>query len=266
MKAALFLVATLGACSGTLDSGGGGGGGEGERQFSSNVGPMLRTACAACHEAAGQGPAFLGDTGDSDDYLQVVSNSRVVGNFVPANALLLTKGSHSGVQWWSPDQESKITAWLVAEAEDFGEGGFPDVMAAWAGCMTLENWTDSRMGEWANKQTDQGATCGGCHNDGEYNFHANGTSETMFAQQRTALGITSFFQVSSAGPTPEVVPSQAKLRSKCIGANLHPGAAVDDEYVEYLDRFHQLTRATMAAGLCEPPGYKTPGAPPDPGI
>ncbi len=255
MKAAVLIVA-LGACSGNID-GGGPAGGAGESMFSSTVSPMLRTACAGCHEGAGAGPAFMGEAGGDDDYLQLLSNSRVVGNFNSASALLLTKGSHSGATWWDPGQQAKIAAWLDAELADFGDNGIPDVLAEWVGCMTIQNWNDSGIGEWANKETDQDATCGGCHSDGEYGFHANATSDTMFIQQRTSLGIGSFFQVSAAGVTPEVVPAAAKLRSKCSGANLHPSCAVDDEYVEYLDRFYKLTRATLAAGLCNPPGYKT---------
>ena len=64
--------------------------------------------------------------------------------------------------------------------------------------------------------------------------------------------------MSAAGQTPEVVATIDKLRSKCAGANLHPACAVDDQYVEYLQRFHALTRATMAAGLCKEPGYFEP--------
>ncbi len=255
MKAVL-LIAALGACSGSIDNDTPAGG-EGESMFASTVAPLLREACAGCHEGAGTGPAFLGETGGGDDYLQLLSNSRVVGNFQSATALLLTKGSHSGSSWWDAGQQAKISAWLAPELADFGDNGIPDVLAEWVGCMTIENWNDSRIGEWANKQTDQDATCGGCHSDGEYNFHANATSDTMFIQQRTALGIGSFFQVSAAGETPEVFPTTAKLRSKCSGANLHPGCAVDDEYVEYLDRFYKLTRATLTAGLCGPAGYKT---------
>jgi len=123
--------------------------------------------------------------------------------------------------------------------------------------MTLENWDDARMYEWANKRTADGNTCGGCHADGEYGFHANPTGDVMFAQQRTQRGIGSFFQVSAAGPAPSVAPAIDKLRNKCAGGNLHPACAVDDQYVEYLERFHSLTRAMMAAGLCDQPGYKT---------
>jgi mono/diheme cytochrome c family protein len=247
------LVALAG-CTGLIDTNDGTAR-EGEQRFSSSVSPMLRSACASCHEGASSGPAFLGEAGSDDDYLQVMS-SRILGNFDPTKALLLTKGAHSGVTWWTADQQSKITAWLELEARELNEGGSVDVMAEWAGCMTLTNWTESRMGDWAGKQTDQQSTCGGCHADGEYGFFANPTRETMFAQQRTQSGISSFFQVSVLGAKPEVVPAFAKLRSKCSGSQLHPGAAVDDEYVEYLDRFYHLTRAMLHAGVCEPAGYK----------
>jgi hypothetical protein len=257
MKAGVLIggALALAGCTGDIDTGDGGG--EGAKRFASNVEPMLRSTCAGCHEGAAPGPAFLGESGAADDYLQVTSSSRVVGSFDPAKALLLTKGSHSGVTWWTADQQAKITDWLTVEASDVGSGPV-DLMAQWAGCMTLANWTESRMGEWANKRTDQNSTCGGCHSDGEFGFFANATREVMFAQQRTPSGVSSFFQVSAATGVREVVPAFAKLRSKCSGAGLHPGAAVDDEYVEYLDRFYHLTHAMLGAGTCESSGYPTP--------
>lgn len=264
MKSGVLLVA-LAACTGTIGEEEDMAGGAGEAAYSGKVSSMMRSQCASCHEAAGAGPAFLGAAGGGDDYTAILSNARVVGGFEPANALVLTKGPHSGAQWWTADQQAAITDWLVKEREDFGSGNVSDLMAAWAGCMTIENWNDSKMAQWTAKQTDQGSTCGGCHADGEYGFFANPTSQTMFDQNRTAAGIASFFQVSAAGATPEVVPTIDKLRSKCSGANLHPACAVDDQYVEYLQRFHNLTRATMAAGLCKEPGYFDPAAPPPAG-
>jgi len=255
MKAAIFIVA-LGACTGTINTDESGSNPQ-EQMFAATVAPMLRGTCSTCHEAAGAGPAFLGAAGPDDDYAALIANSRVVGGFQAASALILTKGSHSGVTWWTPNQQATITAWLDAESASRDATDQTDVLAIWAGCMTIENWNDSQMAMWAQKQTDQGSTCGGCHADGEYGFHANPTSALMFAQQRTQLGITSFFQVSAAGTTPEVAPSTDKLRSKCSGANLHPACAVDDQYVDYLKRFHQLTRTMMEAGLCEEPGYRS---------
>jgi hypothetical protein len=226
---------------------------EGEKMFASTVQSMLRGQCAACHEGAGAGPAFLGASGATDDYEALTANGRVVGGYDAGTALLLTKGTHSGVTWWSSMQQSTITSWLGAEAGGHGPGEVTDVMAAWVGCMTLQNWDASGIGNWADKQTDQGATCGGCHADGEHGFHANPTGDIMFAQQRTSVGISSFFQVSGSGT---VTPAFDKLKNKISGGNLHPRAAVDDQYVEYLDRFFKLTRATMGAGLCNEPGYR----------
>lgn len=253
MKAA-FLIVALAACTGDIGEQQADMRSEGERMFNSTVQPMLRGQCVGCHEGAGVGPSFLGAPGATDDYTALLANGRVVGGLDAGTALLLTKGAHSGATWWTAQQQSTITSWFAAEAAATGPGGITDVMAVWASCMTLENWDESGMGNWADKQTDQGATCGGCHADGEYGFHANPTSDIMFAQQRTQIGIGSFFQVSAAGA---VVPAFDKLRNKVSGGNLHPSSAVDDQYVEYLDRFHKLTRAMMDAGLCGEPGYKT---------
>jgi cytochrome c553 len=260
---AVALVASLGACVGEIAEDGAGGTTQNQKMFASTVDPLLRAKCAGCHEGAGAGPAFLGAPDSADDYVALLSDGRVVGGF-ETSALLLTKGSHQGVQWWTAEQESTITAWLVAEAATKDVTGTVDVMAQWAGCMTIENWNASKMAMWAQKQTDQNATCGGCHADGEYGFHANPTSDIMFAQQRTAVGISSFFQVSAAGDTPSVAPAVDKLRSKCSGANLHPACAVDDQYVDYLNRFYQLTRSMLEAGLCDEPGYQTTTTPTGP--
>jgi hypothetical protein len=44
----------------------------------------------------------------------------VVGNWVPANASLLTKGAHDGgnAPAWTQPQKDTITMWLLAEAEE----------------------------------------------------------------------------------------------------------------------------------------------------
>lgn len=259
MRSPLLLIALggFGACTGVI--------GEppaaeeqteAQRMFSSSVSPILRSQCVACHEGATSGPPFIGQAGAADDYSALRSNGRIVGGF-DASALLLTKGPHSGAQWWTADQATAITTWFELERANTTPGDqVGDVMALWVGCMTLENWDDSMMGTWAAKPTDQGATCGGCHADGEHGFHANPTSDIMFAQQRTQIGADSFFQVSAAGAEPSVVPAFDKLRNKCGGGNLHPRCGVDDQYVEYLERFYKLTLAVKNAGLCNEPGYK----------
>jgi len=270
VKGGLLLLLGLTACVGTIedeDNQANGTGGAGQATYASRVAPMMRGQCASCHEAAGPGPAFLGAGGAGDDYTALRSNGRVLGGFEPASALVLTKGPHAGATWWNDDQKVAITDWMAKEREGLAGGGdTSDLMATWAGCMTIDNWNDSKMALWANKQTDVEATCGGCHSSGEYGFFASPTSQTMFDQQRTASGIGSFFQVGVGSAGPEVVAAFDKLRGKCSGANLHPGCAVDDQYVEYLRRYYELTRTTMEAGLCDAPGYFDPTAtPPPPG-
>lgn len=257
MRIAILLVAVTG-CAGIIgEDEGGPDATEGQNMYQSTVSPMLRSQCASCHEGAGAGPAFLGQGGAEDDYVALRQNARIVGSFQSSDALLLTKGSHQGIGWWSTQQQEQITKWLDLElsAGIVVDGG--DVLAAWAGCMTLENWDDAMMYRWADKQTDQGATCGGCHAEGEYGFFANPTDDIMYAQQRTQRGIPSFFQVAVTGTTMTVTPAIDKLRNKCAGGNLHPACAVDDEYVDYLKRYASLTQAMLNAGLCDAPGYKT---------
>lgn len=263
MRSPLLFIAVgalgaLGACSGVIgEDPTAGEQTEAQRTFSSTVSPLLRGQCAACHEGATSGPPFIGQAGGDDDYSALRSNGRIVAGF-DDSAPLLTKGPHSGAQWWTASQAATITSWFALERDNTLPGDqVGDVMAVWAGCMTLDNWNDSMMGMWAAKQTDQGATCGGCHGEGEHGFHANPTSDIMFAQQRTQIGIDSFFQVSAAGAEPSVVPAFDKLRNKCGGGNLHPRCGVDDQYVAYLERFYELTLAVQHAGLCGEPGYKT---------
>jgi mono/diheme cytochrome c family protein len=149
VKRGILLVA-LAACTGTIGAEGDLEGGAGQAAYAGKVASMMRSQCSACHESGGSGPAFLGSTGGDDDYTAILSNARIVGGFEPANALVLTKGTHSGAQWWNADQLAAITNWLVKEREDFGAGNVSDLMAAWAGCMTIENWNDSKMASTAS--------------------------------------------------------------------------------------------------------------------
>src|SRR5687767_11457697 len=132
---AIIAIALLTSCAGQV--GEMEEGAEGKSTFNSEVAPALRSQCAACHEAGGSGPPFMGTNGPTDDYTALLANSRIVGGFQPGAALLLTKGPHAGARWWDAEQIKSITDWLIEESEDFGPGGAVDILAAWAGCMTI---------------------------------------------------------------------------------------------------------------------------------
>ncbi len=126
-----LLAALVAGCVGTLtpvdddDTGGGGdddtGGGSVARQmFDDDVAPLLQATCASCHAGTGGvvAPKFLGTTGITGYYANVVGQTALVGAFNPAAATLLTKGAHSSARAWTTTESDTITMWLLAEADE----------------------------------------------------------------------------------------------------------------------------------------------------
>jgi mono/diheme cytochrome c family protein len=124
-----LLALMLGACVGTLEpvDGTGGGGGDDDgggtsvarQMFTDDVAPLMG-ACAGCHTgAAGSTPLkFLGTGAATGYYTAITAQTSVVGNFIPGNASLLTKGAHQGVAAWTTAQSDTISMWLLAEAQE----------------------------------------------------------------------------------------------------------------------------------------------------
>ncbi|HEU5059928.1 MAG TPA: hypothetical protein VFU21_25530 [Kofleriaceae bacterium] len=132
-----------------------------------------------------------------------------------------------------------------------------DLLAEWAGCMTLEQWEGSRMGAWANKPSSLGTICSDCHADGLAFFYANPASAQMFETNRYRRFVTGFFTVTTDEETglPDIAPAWSKLVAKGEGQNNHPLYAVGpgERYFEYLEVFARATRDARTAGLCGPP-------------
>jgi hypothetical protein len=122
-----LLALTLGACVGTLEPVDGTGGGDDDgggtsvarQMFDDDVAPMM-AGCAGCHTgAAGTQPLkFLGTGAATGYYQAITTEATVVGNFIPGNASLLTKGAHQGVAAWTTAQSDTISMWLLAEAQE----------------------------------------------------------------------------------------------------------------------------------------------------
>lgn len=126
-----FAVAALVAtgCVGTLepiDPGGGGDGPDagagslGRQIFDDEVAPMIGI-CASCHTGPADlvgdtSPNFMGTGGVANYYPAITAAPTVVGNFIPANATLLTRGAHEGVLAWDATQADTISMWLLTEA------------------------------------------------------------------------------------------------------------------------------------------------------
>jgi len=233
------------------------------------VSPILNASCAGstCHEGTGSPSKFLGQTGTDDNYDAMIAQPAAHGGYADGAPVLskVELGNHFGTSY-TEAQSQAISDWLVAERTAAADGGTPppviavagDPLAEWSGCMTLGNWNQANMGNWADKQTNGDGPCSTCHNDGEYRFAANGNNETMFRQNRTSMYVISFVTVSTdALGNMEVVPALEKLRRMGNGTTLHPLYNVNENNQQFLDldEFVELTRKTMADGDCLAPGY-----------
>jgi hypothetical protein len=265
---------------------------DGEALFQQDILPMI-TGCGAaglCHTGEGTDPLkFLGLGGQENYYSSIVNYAQVHGGWEMAQASMVTKleldaanvGNHYGYLPWDQQQLETIQAWFAAEkiarAGDNGGGGEPTepggptdsrtLLAEWSGCMTLENWEASNMGDWDNKGTNNGA-CANCHNEGQFWININPNSEIMFEMNRYELFITGFFAPKmNPDGTGEIVPAYDKLVRVGQGntaGSLHPTFNTDienDQYFQYLTEFYELTKALKDAGQCGPPGFPDPNAP-----
>ena len=91
-------------------------------------------------------------------------------------------------------------------------------LAKFSGCMTKQNFVDSEMYRWANKDA-EGSTCSSCHQDGLARFNTNPDRNIMFTMNRYEVFILGFFTVAVDPITAEnkVVIDKAKLENKGKG-------------------------------------------------
>ena len=258
------------------------------QQYEADVEPLLASACQSCHVGALDAPTdlsynFLGPT-PGDFYVALTADSAIIGGFNPDLATLITKGEHDGgaARAWTDAEKATITEWLITEAEerdvplddgtDTPPGGTAtpttsrEALAQWAGCMSIDDWLQSQVFQWANKGSDRGQ-CESCHNQGAGGFFANDDENLMFEMNRYEIYITTFFTArpkNIANPSEgyEVVLNEQKLRAKANTVG-HPAYNPDGgNQMQYLRDFYDLTMARMAAGTCGPAGFPTtPPAP-----
>jgi hypothetical protein len=172
--------------------------------FDEKVKPILAQMCDSCHaeKAVDQtgGPDFLGVT-QEDYYAKLVAESRFV-SAVPEQSYLLTKGAHLGPAF-AADQYAIVLQWLQLEAaQDTGGGGGVfegptgvELIEKFAGCMTLEQWTENEMQTVALQPTQPGTPCASCH--------ASGTGANYMTNPNTEAGIEEGFINMSEPPLVE---------------------------------------------------------------
>jgi hypothetical protein len=243
-----------------------------EELFNATVRPIVqRCSGEACHAGVGATPLkFLG-TGPVDDFYEsITSFPSVTGNYAPGLANMLMKidaGNHYAAGY-TPEERQLIVDWLTAEnvTRNDGDGdGTPDPppvgdpFAEWSGCMTIDNWNASNMGDWSDKGSDEGP-CQNCHADGAWRFNTNPTNNTMFEMNRYQLYIIGFFTVKvETDGSQTIIPATDKIVRMGNGTTLHPRFNVNPDNQDFLnlEEFYNLTMQAKAAGQCAPPGFPT---------
>lgn len=223
--------------------------------FMTTVEPILKASCdgVGCHGTFP--PAFLA----GDIYDNVAGTPVLHGNFTVEGAQLLTTIETGHYIGYSEEEKSAIETWILAEAslgtEDVAEDvplTTRQVLAQFSGCMTLDNWEEADMGDWARYNAD-GNQCRGCHNAGLSGFNTNGDSEVMFETNRLITPnpfILGFFTVDQLADPPAVVPAHGKLDLMGDGGGpggIHPQYSYNEnnEYYQRLQEFHDLTMLYM---------------------
>jgi hypothetical protein len=253
-----------------------GGGDEGQARllFDSTVKPFLQAACSACHAGTVIAPLkYLGPDPAGDYYPYVVADSSVTGGFDPVLSNLIGQGLHDGgnARALTQGEIDLVSDWMILEAAERGvdptdPGGNPvgdptsrDLLAQFSACMSIDDWIDTQMGDWADKGSTQGA-CYSCHTDGAGGFIAPQDENLMYEMNKYEIFIKTFFttRVETSGAE-SVVPNLPKLigKSDTVG---HPefNAGTNDEDMIALEDFYQRTMARKAAGTCPPAGFPIP--------
>ena len=249
--------------------------------YEASIQPLMTAKCSQCH--AGENAiatAFLTEINGSS-YNTILAYNEITGGFGLGPATLLTKGAHSGSEWWDDGEEALIQQWFDAEkaaaetdeddvviVDPIDDGDAEPVaitdglglMREWSGCMTLENWEEANMGSWANKRAEDAGgndkTCQDCHADGLLRFNTDPDSSLMFTFNRYQLYMIGFFsqEFDPATGAGMMVPNIPRLVRAGNGTTGHPeyNTNPNDQYMLRLQEFYELTLETKANGECGP--------------
>ena len=241
--------------------------------FDNTVEPILSANCAGAGCHAEISPIFI--VGGVADYSAVVQSSALHGgSFDVESARLLTKidEGHQAIVY-SDDERQSIVTWINAEkALNNGSGGGDnviasdrEVLAAFSGCMTINNWNTVLMGDWADHRA-EGQPCYACHSQGLSDFNTNQDPTIMFEKNKRFSPnpfILGFYTVGRDELTgdPVIIPAHIKLELMAEGGGeggIHPTFEYGpgNAYYQKLESFLNLTNAYMAENpACKDLGF-----------
>ena len=183
----------------------------------------------------------------------------LVGTYTTASAGILTKvkqASGHNAAVYTADDESKIGAWLSAEATERA-GTMPPVdpiakLRDWSGCMSLENFTAANMPiAWGALAASNQQRCANCHQAGLDTFlTGNGNNGEAFFNglASTKDFLTKYFTVDGTG---QVIINTASMTNAATTLPNHPRFnALDNAGMTALNAFYTATKARVT---CDPP-------------
>lgn len=308
--ASVSLVGCVGELDGGMGGGDNGSGGIGpgtnpnpnpdsqaRKKFEQNVYPIITavgssTDCVTCHSAAGPVGNVAGFVAPdvASAYATVTSYQRVVGNFAPSGAGIVTKiaGGHQG-KAYTQAQLDTISDWLNTEVTERSSGGggtgsgggatgetysqaTSRVMNQWSACMSIANFNAANMAtSWGNMQSNNGERCATCHSTGGYGFMATTVAETaaggppgLFTTMATnKYYLVLYYSVDLSDTTRDasgkLINAKVKVNTdslKGVGQNIAPHVQhpsfdyANSAGLKALQTFYTSTAAAVAAGNC----------------
>lgn len=271
----IFFIATAGCVGGVGSDDQGGdddpndppmGGKTAKEMFTADVYPILaKCSGGGCHDLAGASAAlgkFYTPTADATYNATIVAPSIVQDFSSLAPILVFVQAGHKGLTY-SPDETSKITAWLAKETEERSKPGpnmppppppfDPKVpLKEWSGCMTQANFDAAGMTQaWSTLGADNLQKCLNCHLAGAAGFYISNNSTAFFTQISTSTPfLLKYFSVSTVEKKVVVNTASFQSANKIQG---HPTFALTNAGSIALQKLYESTLAKKTAGTCDPP-------------
>lgn len=251
-----------------------------KKLFDDNVYSIINAKCTggACHSETATGTTLTRfvATDAANGWTVAVNYQALVGNFASSAAPILTfikPGTHKGVSY-DAAQEAKIVEWLDAEvAARNGQPTTPPpvgqetlsqaterVTAAFAGCMTLENFNAAQMAQrWGGLEAENNTECDNCHNTGGEGFIASRQQQLMFDVISTKKYF--FLQYFTVNLTQGAAAAKVEInKSSFLGVSNaqdphreHPRFnALQNPGMTALNQFYNSTMTLVQGGTCAP--------------
>lgn len=192
-----------------------------QKLYEDNVYPIVQSNCGGCHGGA-TNPNFVGASKDTA-YNQVIGFVQLTGSFTKESAGIYkvpTIAAHAAIVQYTPDQLTKIEAWLTAEANARAGGGGTTPPAgeespgqaasrltkAFQECMSQADFTATNFGTQMSQMGSTDGNCVQCHNAGLASMIANTVTNADLGAMYTVLKTNQYYLATYFTPNTLVKP------------------------------------------------------------